>query len=208
MAGDNATPGRAHRPVDEPDACPRRSCRLAFAVAFEHRLAHRAQGGSDDDTHPRADREWNAPIDVHVLALRGSGVRRPRQLGGAAAGGRAGRGGGWRRAGAHRSGTRLSRRVGGGRRVRPRHAPAAAVSWRGAPPVGPARPGRDVTPPSGCVRRTARRGPSSGSSSGARGRWPRSAEARARGVAPGPRHSRAGVAEEFPLPDSRRNTYS
>ena len=29
---------------DEPDASRRRSCRLSFAVAFEHRLAHRAQG--------------------------------------------------------------------------------------------------------------------------------------------------------------------
>ena len=37
-------PARAHR-RDEPDASPRRrSCRPSFAVAFEHRLAHRAQG--------------------------------------------------------------------------------------------------------------------------------------------------------------------
>ena len=37
-------PARAHR-RDEPGASPRRrSCRPSFAVAFEHRLAHRAQG--------------------------------------------------------------------------------------------------------------------------------------------------------------------
>ena len=37
-------PAPAHR-RDEPDASPRRrSCRPSFAVAFEHRLAHRAQG--------------------------------------------------------------------------------------------------------------------------------------------------------------------
>ena len=52
-------PARAHRP-DEPDASPRRrSCRPSFAVAFEHRLAHRAQGKACVPLQPVQPTAWS-----------------------------------------------------------------------------------------------------------------------------------------------------
>ena len=92
-------PARAHR-RDEPDASPRRrSCRPSFAVAFEHRLAHRAQGKAcvplqpvqmpfeaRDQRRARRGRDRAAPRPPRARRMSGGGAA-PARAGGTASSG-------------------------------------------------------------------------------------------------------------------------